>query len=165
VTAGDEDAMELCEAARQEIDRLVATCQTQREAIVQVLETIQCEHGHVDDEAVSYVANRLKLGRADVEDVLTFYPVYHRRPVGKYVVKVCRSLPCARMGAAAVAEHLSLRLGLAVGETSPDGRFTLLEVECLGLCDRAPAMMINDDVYGPLTPEGIDQVLASLRDG
>jgi NADH-quinone oxidoreductase subunit E len=156
--------MELSESSRQEIDRLIGTCRVRREAIVQVLEIIQREQGHVGDEAVSYVANRLGVGRADVEDVLSFYPVYHRRPVGRFVVKVCRSLPCARMGAARVIDYLAERLGAAAGQTSADGRFTLLEVECLGACDRAPAMMINDDVYGPLTPERIDAILASLKD-
>ncbi|MBN2582197.1 MAG: NADH-quinone oxidoreductase subunit NuoE [Planctomycetes bacterium] len=157
--------MELSDATRRDIDRLIATCETRREAIVQALEIVQRRHGHVDAEAAGYVANRLKVGRTDVEDVLSFYPVYYRQPVGKYVIKVCRSLPCARMGAKRVVDHLATRLSLEVGCTGDDGRFTLLEVECLGLCDRAPAMMINDEVYGPLTPDRIDEILDSLKDG
>ena len=154
--------MELSDETRKEIDLLIVTCQTRREAMLQALEIIQKQHGHVGPEAAEYMATRLQVSRAEVDDVLSFYQGYHRRPVGEVVFKVCRTLPCALVGASSVAAHLSSKLGIAVGRTSPDGRYTLLEVECLGLCDQAPAMMVNDEVYGNLTPQRIDRVLASL---
>jgi NADH-quinone oxidoreductase E subunit len=154
--------MELSEQTRTEIDLLIATCRTRREAMLQSLEIIQQQHGHVDEEAAHFMANRLKVSLADVHDVLSFYPTYRREPVGEFVFKVCRTLPCALVGAASIAECLSSKLGIDVGETSADGRYTLLEVECLGLCDQGPAMMVNDVVYGCLTPERIDEILASL---
>ncbi|NIA22008.1 MAG: NADH-quinone oxidoreductase subunit NuoE [Anaerolineaceae bacterium] len=154
--------MELSDETRKEIDLLIVTCETRREAMLQALEIIQRQHGHVGPDAAEYMATRLQVSRAEVEGVLSFYQTYHRRPVGELVFKVCRTLPCALVGASSIAAHLSLRLGIDVGQTSGDGRYTLLEVECLGLCDEAPAMMVNDEVYGNLTPERIDEVLASL---
>jgi len=155
--------MELNDQTRREIDLLIATCETPREAMLQALAIVQQQHGHVGEDSAKYLATRLKVSRADVEDVLSFYPAYHRRPVGKFVFKVCRTLPCALLGAERIAACLSSKLGIAVGQTSRDGRYTLLEVECLGLCDQAPAMMVNDEVHGELTPGRIDRVLASLE--
>ena len=154
---------ELSEKARAEIDGLIATCESPREALLLALEIVQRDCGYVDDTVAEHVATRLRVNRADVDDVLSFYTVYDTAPVGRYVIRICRTLPCALVGAESLAEHLSATLGIAVGETTADGLFTLKEAECLGLCDVAPAMTVNEHVYGSLTPDRIDRIIADLR--
>jgi len=155
--------MPLSEELRREIDLLVAECHELREALLQALLLVQDRHGFVSDEAATFLAERLKIARTDVDDVLTFYPVFSTRPRGRHVIRVCHTLPCALAGGEAVIDHIAARLGIAEGETTADGRFTLLGVECLGLCEQAPAMMINDTVHGRLTPERIDAILGDLE--
>lgn len=155
--------MELSEQVRARIDALLATCEEPREALIQALEIVQTAEGQVSDGATRYVANRLRVGRPEIDDVLSFYPAFSGRPMGRHVIRVCRGLPCALVGGESLAAFLSKRLGIVVGETTPDGRFTLLEVECLGLCDVAPAMMIDDRACGRLTPGRIDDLLSSFE--
>jgi NADH:ubiquinone oxidoreductase subunit E len=94
-----------------------------------------------------HVAEILDMSPAEVDDVATYYVMFFKEPVGKYVLQVCRTLSCALMGAERVTEALSEKLGLKVGETDPSGMFTLLEFECLGACDRAPIVMINNEYW------------------
>ena len=155
--------MELSAQARARIDTLLAGCEEPREGLLQALEIAQRQRGYIDREIAEVIASRLKLSRADIDDVLSFYPVLHSRPVGRFVIKVCRSLPCALLGSEAVVGYLSAKLGIAPGQTTADGRFTLEGVECLGLCEQAPAMMINDQAFGNLTPQRIGEILSSLE--
>ena len=109
------------------------------------------------------MAELLGITRADVEDVVSYYTMFYTRPVGKYVINVCRTLSCAVNGAERVTEELRGKLGIAPGETDASGTFTLMEVECLGACDRAPAVMVNDAWHECLTPEGAAKLIDDLR--
>ncbi len=105
---------------------------------------VQAQLGYVTATAMRYVAGLLEITPADVEDVVSFYTMFYTKPVGRFVLQVCRTLSCALNGAGRVTEELSAKLGIAPGQTDPTGTFTLLEVECLGACDRAPVVMVND---------------------
>ena len=102
-----------------------------------------------------HVAQQIRCTAAEVEDVVSYYTMFYTRPVGKYVLNVCRTLSCALLGAERVTEELSAKLGIKPGETDPTGTFTLMEVECLGACDRAPVVMVNDDWHERLAPEAV----------
>ena len=103
------------------------------------------------------------MSATDLDAVATFYNFIFRRPVGRHVILVCDSVSCWIMGYDTIADHLQHRLGIGFGETTNDGRFTLLPNVCLGACDRAPAMMIDDQLYGELDAEKIDDILASFE--
>jgi NADH-quinone oxidoreductase subunit E len=109
------------------------------------------------------VAQQIGCSTADVEDVVSYYTMFYSKPVGKRVLNVCRTLSCALLGAERVTEELSKKLGIKPGETTPDGEFTLIEVECLGACDRAPVVMVNDDWHERLAPEQASQFIDDLR--
>jgi NADH-quinone oxidoreductase E subunit len=113
-----------------------------------------------DDERA--VAERLGLLPVKVREVVTFYTMFRRSPVGKYHLQICTNLSCSLAGADALADHLQAKLGIKLGGTTPDGKFTLTGVECLGACEQAPCLMINFDYYGNLDAAGIDRILAGL---
>ena len=110
-----------------------------------------------------YVAELLGITPADVEDVVSFYTMFYTKPVGTFVLSVCRTLSCALNGAERVTEELGGKLGIKPGETDPSGTFTLIEVECLGACDRAPVVMVNDAWHECLKPEDAARLLDDLR--
>src|SRR5262249_46259176 len=112
---------------------------------------------------IRHVAEVLGITRADVEDVVSYYTMFYRRPVGKFVLSVCRTLSCALNGAERVTEALCEQLRVKPGQTDASGTFTLLEVECLGACDRAPVVMVNDSWHENQTPEGVAKLLDDLR--
>jgi NADH-quinone oxidoreductase E subunit len=116
-----------------------------RSAVLGALYLVQEQQGHLTGNGMRHVAGILDLTPAEVEDVATYYVMFYKEPVGKYVLQVCRTLSCALMGAERVTEALSEKLGLKVGETDPSGLFTLMEFECLGACDRAPIVMVNNE--------------------
>jgi NADH-quinone oxidoreductase subunit E len=145
-----------------EVDRHLAKYPVMRSAILPLMFIVQRERGYLDPPGVSYLANRLGLRITDIWEVATFYSMINTEPVGKYQIQVCRTLSCKILGAGKITEYCSQKLGIKPGETTPDGRFTLSEVECLGSCGTAPMFQINFDYYENLTPEKVDQVLASL---
>jgi NADH-quinone oxidoreductase E subunit len=145
-----------------EIDRHLAKYPVARSAILPLMFIVQRERGYLDPPGVLYLANRLQLRVTDIWEVATFYSMIHTDPIGKYHIQVCKTLSCKIMGAAKVTEHCAKKLGIKIGETTPDGRFTLSEVECLGSCGTAPMMQINFDYHESLTPETIDQILDAL---
>ena len=116
-----------------------------RSAVLGALYLVQEQQGHLTGNGMRHVAGILGITPAEVEDVATYYVMFYKAPVGKYVLQVCRTLSCALMGAERVTEALSDKLGLKVGETDPSGLFTLMEFECLGACDRAPIVMVNNE--------------------
>jgi NADH-quinone oxidoreductase subunit E len=132
-------------------------------ALLPALYLIQDEKGYVSQESMSYVAEKIGLSPVFVAGVVTFYTMFHRKPVGRHHIQVCRTLSCALRGSAAVVEHLKTRLGIEVGGTTPDGRFSLVEVECLGACDMAPMCQINDDERHLLDAGKIDAILETLE--
>ncbi len=135
-----------------------------REALsIDAMKIVQRRRGWVSDEAIDDIAELLGISTAELDSVATFYNLLFRKPVGRHVILFCDSVSCWIMGSDHIREHLTKRLGIRPGETTPDNRFTLLPVVCLGCCDCAPAMMIGDDLHTDLTPEKIDAVLESYR--
>jgi len=134
-----------------------------RSAVLPALYLAQSQQGYITANAIRHVAELLAITRADVEDVVSYYTMFYTRPVGKYVVNVCRTLSCALNGAERVTEALTAKLGIKPGETDASGTFTLMEVECLGACDRAPAVMVNDAWHECLKPEDAAKLVDDLR--
>ena len=135
-----------------------------KSAILYALFLVQKQQGYVSGASMRFVADQIRCTPAEVEDVVSYYTMFYTKPVGKYVLNVCRTLSCALMGAERVTEELTAKLGIAPGQTTPDGMFTLMEVECLGACDRAPVLMINDDGWHErLAPEQAGQFVDDLR--
>jgi len=152
----------LSEAGEAKVREILARYPDKEAALLPVLHVAQDELGWISPESVLYVSALLDLAPSKVDSTLTFYSMLHRKPVGKYVIYLCRTLTCSAVGAGRLLRHLKKKLGINVGETTSDGRFTIEEVECLGMCDVAPVMMINHEVYERLTEKRVDEVLASL---
>lgn len=135
-----------------------------KSAILYALFLVQKQQGYISGASMRFVAEQIRCTPAEVEDVVSYYTMFYTKPVGKYVLNVCRTLSCALLGAERVTEELSAKLGITPGHTTPDGMFTLMEVECLGACDRAPVLMINDDGWHErLTPEQVGKFVDDLR--
>ena len=134
-----------------------------KSTILYALYLAQAQQGYLTGAAMRHVARQIGCTAAEVEDVVSYYTMFFTRPVGKYVLNVCRTLSCALLGAERVTEALSEALGIKPGETDPTGTFTLIEVECLGACDRAPVVMVNDDWQERLAPERVVEFLQQLH--
>ena len=134
-----------------------------RSAVLPALYLAQNQQGYITANAIRHCAELLGITRADVEDVVSFYTMFYTRPVGQYVVQVCRTLSCALNGAERVTEEIAAKLGLEPGEIDKTGTFTLVEVECLGACDRAPVVMVNDQWHECLNPEDAAKLIDDLR--
>jgi len=134
-----------------------------RSAVLPALYLAQHQQGYITANAIRHVAALLGITRADVEDVVSYYTMYYTRPVGKFVINVCRTLSCALNGAERVTEALRETLRLAPGQTDAAGTFTLVEVECLGACDRAPVVMVNDAWHECLRPDDVPKLIDDLR--
>ena len=134
-----------------------------KSAILYALYLAQGQQGYLTGAAMRHVAQQIRCSAADVEDVVSYYTMFYTKPVGKRVLNVCRTLSCALLGAERVTEALCHTLGVKLGETTADGEFTLIEVECLGACDRAPVVMVNDDWHEHLAPEQVPAFVEGLR--
>jgi NADH-quinone oxidoreductase E subunit len=134
-----------------------------RSAVLPALYLVQRQQGYITANAMRHVAQLLEITPADVEDVVSFYTMFYTKPVGRFVLQVCRTLSCALNGAERVTEELSSKLGLNPGETDATRTFTLLEVECLGACDRAPVVMVNDAWHECLKPEEASKLVDDLK--
>lgn len=153
----------LSEEVRRKIIEGKESYPDRRSAIMPALYAVQESEGHISEDAMAEVAKLLEIPASDVGGVASFYSMYFRKPVGRYVLDVCKTLSCSLLGAEHLVEHLSKKLGIKVGETTPDGMFTLRTVECLGDCGNAPVMMVGDTYYENLTPEKLDSLLDELR--
>jgi NADH-quinone oxidoreductase subunit E len=135
-----------------------------RSAVMGALRVAQQEKGWLASETIEFVAEYLGIPPVAAYEVATFYNMYDLRPVGKYKLTVCTNLPCALQGGVTTAEYLKEKLGIGFGETTPDGRFTLQEGECMGACGDAPVMLLNNhSMCCHMTPEAIDKKLAELE--
>jgi NADH-quinone oxidoreductase E subunit len=134
-----------------------------KSAILAALYLAQHQQGYLTQNAMRHVADTIGCTPAEVEDVVSFYTMFYTRPVGRYVLQVCRTLSCALMGAERVTEELSRVLGIAPGETDAAGEFTLFEVECLGACDRAPVVGVNDHWHECQRPEDARALVETIR--
>jgi NADH-quinone oxidoreductase subunit E len=146
-----------------EVRRLQGLYPDKRGALLPVLRLAQDVFGYISLEIEEYVAGLFDLSPAHVHEVVTFYTLFFQQPSGRHVVAVCHNLSCHLLGAKSIIEHLSRRLGVEVGETTTDGRVTLLSVECLCACEQAPMMQVDDRYEGSLTPEKVDRILEGLR--
>ena len=146
---------------KKEIEAEFPRYEKKQAVCIEALKIVQRHRGWVSDETLVAVAEFLEMTPAELEAVATFYNLIFRKPVGKHVILVCDSVSCWIMGYERILQHLRDRLGIVLGETTADGVFTLLPIVCLGACDQAPAMMIDDELYGSLDPEKIDKILAN----
>ena len=149
-------------AMEAEIRGIIARYPTKGAALLPVLWLCQERWGWISPGIVRATAARLELVPAFIEGVVTFYTMYQCRPPGKYLLQVCTTLSCQLCGTSGLVEHLKKRLGIDFGETTSDGFFTLLDVQCLGACGEAPVIQINNDYYGDLTADKLDQILDEL---
>ncbi len=124
---------------------------------------IQEDRGHVADSDIDDLARYLGVPRIQIEEVLSFYTQFRREPIGRWHLQVCHNVSCSMRGAEGVLAHLQRTLGVAPGETTADGRFTLSTVECLGSCGTAPVVVLNDTYHEDMTPAKLDQLIAGLR--
>lgn len=137
--------------------------QAQRAMLLTALYVAQDQHGYLTREAMERVAGRLGLTTLQVAETASFYSMFHMTPVGRYTIQLCEGLSCHLAGGAEeLLKHVSQRLGISPGDTTPDGRFTLLAVQCLAACGSSPAMRINDTLYTHLTTDELDTILEEL---
>jgi NADH-quinone oxidoreductase subunit E len=148
---------------KNEIDAAAAHYPLKRAAGIDALRIVQRHRGWISDETLCAVAAALEMTPTDLDSVATFYNLIFRRPVGRHIILVCDSVSCWIMGYDNLLDHLKRRLGIDLGQTTADGRFTLLPHVCLGACDQAPVMMIDDQLYGFLDAGKIDAILASFE--
>jgi NADH-quinone oxidoreductase subunit E len=160
---GDPKRPRLTPEQLAEVRRLQSLYPDKRGALLPVLRLAQETFGYISLEVEEYVAALFELTPAHVHEVVTFYTLFSREPRGRHVVSVCHNLSCHLMGAKTIIDHLERRLGVEVGETTADGRVTLLSVECLCACELAPMMQVDDNYEGVLTPEKVDRILNGLR--
>jgi NADH-quinone oxidoreductase subunit E len=146
----------------KQVTELLKRYPTKRAALLPLLWMCQRDNGWVSPEVIDYAAGRLELSTAVVKGVVTFYTMFFEKPVGKNVVWVCRTLSCDLRGAKAIEEHLEKRFSCHVGQTSADGRFTLLRAECLAACGQAPMVQINDAYFENLDTAKLDQIIDGL---
>jgi NADH-quinone oxidoreductase subunit E len=152
----------LTEEEKKEIMAEVRHYEHMQAACVEALRIVQRRRGWVSDE-IGEIAGLLHMTPEELDGVATFYSLIFRSPVGRHVILICDSVSCWVMGYDGILGRLTSRLGIGLGETTADGLFTLLPVACLGVCERAPAMMIGDALYTDLTPEKIDGILDEYR--
>ena len=147
---------------KEQIKDIRAHYPTSESAILPVLHLVQDEFRHIDQELIEDVSRELSLPPQYVYSTATFYTMFNLKPVGKYHIQVCRNLSCSLLGSRKLIDHISRKLGIVEGETTPDGKFTLSTVECLGACGGAPVMMVNEKYYENLTVDSIDSILGEF---
>ncbi len=141
------------------IDEYIHHYPQARAAVLDALKLVQKRNGWVDDAQVAAIANMLDIATADVEGVATFFNRIYRSPVGRHVILICDSIACYLTGYEALADAFKRELGIEFGQTTADGRFTLLPICCLGNCDKGPSVLIDEDTYGPVLPSEVSMLL------
>lgn len=149
----------LSEEIIQEIEAELSHNEFKRGACIEALKIVQKHYRWVNDEHLADLAPLLGMSVEDLDDVATFYNLIYRQPVGKHIILVCNSVSCWLMGYDNIRQHLTDKLGVELGQTTADDQFTLLPMVCLGDCDHAPVMMIDEDLHHDLTPDEIDRIL------
>jgi NADH-quinone oxidoreductase subunit E len=148
---------------KPEIDTIFSRYPDKRSAMLPMLYLAQREYGWLSQDVLHEVADILELEPTEVISVAGFYTLFYKEPVGRYVIEICDDLPCALRGAEQFVEHACQKLGIRVGETTPDGLFTLHTVMCLAACDRAPMMQVNLEYHENMTDEKFDALIDELR--
>ena len=152
------------EEITQEVDAIVTRYPEAKSALLPLLHLLQREKGWVSPEGMKWAAERLDLSPAHVEGVVTFYSMYFTKPVGRNVIQLCRTLSCDIRGTQSIRKMIHDKIGIGPGETSSDEKYSLIEVECIGACGTAPAMMIGDSLHENLTPERVAAILDKVED-
>ena len=155
----------ISEQSRADIDHWIAKypAEQKRSAVMAALRIVQDQNnGYLTNDLMDAVAEYLDMPAIAVYEVATFYSMYELEPVGKHKICLCTNISCMLCGSDNIVEHLTQKLGIKMGQTTPDGRFTLKEVECLGACVEAPMFQIGDTYYGNLTADKIDKILEEL---
>jgi len=155
----------LSKESLDQVKREVAKYPPERKssAVMAALRIAQEEHGWLSVPLMDYIAELLGMRPIQVYEVATFYSMYDLKPVGKHKISICTNISCMLCGSEAIVKHLEKRLGIKLGETTPDGKVTLKEVECLAACCGAPMFQIDKNYYENLTPQKVDEILASLK--
>ena len=158
-------AVQLSEAAQARIAQLIERYPTTRAVMLPALHLATQEFPYLDDEVCQAVADLLQVPMVDVKGVATFYTMFPTEPQGACEVQICFNLSCSLKGARRLLRHAEERLGIAVGQTTPDGRFTLRGVECMAACDRAPMLYLNEELHGNVSEDELDDLLQRLSGG
>ncbi|MDQ6479231.1 NADH-quinone oxidoreductase subunit NuoE [Dyadobacter sp. LHD-138] len=146
-----------------EIDHEIALVPIRRAACIEALKIVQQHRGWISDESLRAIAEYMQMSPEELDSVATFYNLVFRKPVGRNIILLCDSITCYVMGYEKLYEHLKAKLRISFGETTADGRFTLLPNACLGTCDHAPALMINNELYRNVTREDLDGILDGYK--
>jgi NADH-quinone oxidoreductase subunit E len=159
------DSPFLSDQMKQELsERYLPRYPNKRAVLLPALHLVQHEHGWIPMRAVQEVAEFLEISPAEALDTATFYEEYWLKPKGKYLLQVCRSLSCEICGSRQITDKIRKKLAVEVGETTADGKFTLIELECLGSCGTAPAALVNEVLFENLAPADVDRILDGLPD-
>jgi NADH-quinone oxidoreductase E subunit len=154
---------EFSEQTKKRLGEVVSRYPQKKAALLPILHLVQKEVGYISAAEEKQVADLLEIKPIQVREVVTFYTMFNRQPVGTYHIQVCSNLSCSMLGAESIVDYLKEKLGVELGETTEDKKFTLTTVECLGACEHAPCMMINFDYYGNLDKKTIDEILDHLE--
>lgn len=160
---GEEIQTMLTPEERQEINAEFARYSTRQAVCIEALKVVQRHRGWVSDEGLKDIGDALDMTPEELDAVATFYNLVFRRPVGRHVALICDSVSCWIMGYEKLRQGLTSRLNVSLGETTADNRFTVLPIVCLGVCDHAPAMMIDDDLYRDVEPPQLDELLEKYK--
>ncbi len=151
------------EALKQNIRNLQGEFPEKRSALIPALWRVQEELGYISSEACEELAALFDCPAAHVKEVLSFYTMFYKKPMGKHQIRVCKTLSCWLLGAGKVTERLKQKLGVGLGEATPEGKYSLEVVECLGACDLAPVVHVNETQYGKVTPEAAEKLIQELK--
>ena len=144
---------------QKEIDEHIKEYPNKKAACIEALKVVQENRRWISDESLKDIANYLGMTIDELDSIATFYNLVFRKPVGKHVILICDSVSCYILGYEKILDYLDKKLGIKLGETTEDDRFTLLPIPCLGTCDHAPALMIDNDLYRDLSEEKLDKIL------
>ncbi|HUW70331.1 MAG TPA: NAD(P)H-dependent oxidoreductase subunit E [bacterium] len=153
----------LRETLLRKLDELTELRGTKRESVLPVLQDLQTTFGYLGEETINEVARRFGISQTEVYSVASFYHFLNTQEKGKYVIRICRTISCELRDKASVLRALESELGIHMGETTHDRKYTLDYANCMGMCDRGPSMMVNDDLYADLTPSKAVDIVRSYR--
>jgi [NiFe] hydrogenase diaphorase moiety large subunit len=150
-------------ALTEEIENLAIRFGQERDALLPILQELQIKHGYISDFAQQEVARILDIHPVEVYSVITFYSFLYTEPKGKYIIRLCRTISCDMAGTKSIAKTLERELGIKFGETTPDKKFSLEYINCMGMCDRGPAMLINENVHTKLSPRKVVDIINEYK--
>ena len=165
MSVNDHNSNILTAAELHEIDHEISHAPYRSAVAIDALKIVQKHHRWVSDDSLAALADYLDMSSAELDGIATFYNLIYRRPVGEKVISLCDSVTCWIKGYNALQKHISARLEVGLGETTADDRYTFLPAPCLGACDRAPVMMVGDELHQDLTPDSIDKILKPSNQG